>query len=962
MSTPPDELSISLSMGMEVLNFQKNMAFKAAQNGNVEIIKDLIARGVDLASFEYASNSSLLHTAAENGHASVIAELSQIHGIDFDKQDSNGNSPAIIAAFKGHHEVIAELGKKNANFYQANLSGNTPAFYAASMGHVFVIAHLSDHIDFSIPCCIDGVSTPASIAVAYNKESVSNVITYLDTVAPDKDLGKTHTILINVAKGLGYSDAEGGICQGITMRWIEAHLLGEENIFKARIQRILHYGNRLPLLIEQSKAKKGRDLTDEDIKILEISAFFDSSMLFLNVDKYQSVFNMKLNQKNIEEISAFASSDKILAQGGLSVFHSELIAYEQEELAHYFDELTAIFEASDLSPGESVSVQLGSSNHAIGLQYTKSKGFSFMDINQYPPISIENSTKLAEYILKGFKNDKNTGKIFNLSMITTKANLPRITNLKQELTVFKNKHVVRKEISQNQEFMMIAIMNGDASVIQQLGKMGVNYKDLKDSTNTSLIMRAVIQGEVAVVEQLVHYGADINEIGLAGDGPLSNAIKSLNIKLIEKLLDLGANPNLPSPVPGKSILIAAIDKGNIDIITKLKNHGANFHSIIPSEKISAIGYAIKTANLNVIETLAELNCDFTQPCVAGFTPSFYAAFFLGKMNVLSKLIELGVDVNKPAAEGGRTLAYVAILKGNVSIISLLTKHNFNFSAPHGFDSLIQVAKDLNGPPELVVELEKARIHFSKPITPQVSQPVVAVDSKREPQVIIEPQSKAEAKVAVSEAKPQVSISAAVKATTPPVPTSPPPHSSPPHSSPSRSPDTKEVKKTPVPSVSPTSPVTETTTPSPSTSLPPSVSQTVSTPSLPSPVETSVHSTNIRSIIGEYDNKYRREGVYTPGYTAPIQENGSTKFTLPSAKDAAGFFREQAVKGALFVLYDPQNKTKPIAYSDSGKLYHAGTREEVAPGQPLRLSPPDTKAPAEPGPSREPRAGMTPTGM
>ncbi|MBA4696224.1 MAG: hypothetical protein H2069_02395 [Legionella sp.] len=121
-----------------------------------------------------------------------------------------------------------------------------------------------------------------------------------------------HEALLACHQRLGYTETE-GICHGFSLNWLEACLLGKEKQFNDRIQwieayllgkekkqqdalqclwsfnkskqlndRIKHTGviNEFAQSIESVKAKKGINLTQEDIVLLDILAFFDSVELF----------------------------------------------------------------------------------------------------------------------------------------------------------------------------------------------------------------------------------------------------------------------------------------------------------------------------------------------------------------------------------------------------------------------------------------------------------------------------------------------------------------------------------------------------------------------------------------------------------------------------------------------------------------------------------------------------------
>ncbi|HAU1297399.1 TPA: hypothetical protein JBI36_14595 [Legionella pneumophila] len=72
-----------------------------------------------------------------------------------------------------------------------------------------------------------------------------------------------HNAVLACFVKLGYSDVE-GVCHGISIRWLEACLLGEEHVFHERIkhlERIVSSGQDIVKLMEAVKEKKGKNLS-----------------------------------------------------------------------------------------------------------------------------------------------------------------------------------------------------------------------------------------------------------------------------------------------------------------------------------------------------------------------------------------------------------------------------------------------------------------------------------------------------------------------------------------------------------------------------------------------------------------------------------------------------------------------------------------------------------------------------
>lgn len=212
-----------------------------------------------------------------------------------------------------------------------------------------------------------------------------------------------HVSMINLLISLGYTRTP-GCCHGFSLRWLEACLLGEEHVFKERIEAIDNAGYSLIHWINAAINKKGQNLTENDYKFLDILSFLDGLELYQSPHRHFSTFNTPLTQDDVDIISHVASSVDILSRGGLARVYSEPGIYTKNEIKDYLDGLGLVIENACVPSKEPLGIVLSSHNHTIALTYTPGKGWDFMDINQYPSKSfqINETNVLAEHIMMGF--------------------------------------------------------------------------------------------------------------------------------------------------------------------------------------------------------------------------------------------------------------------------------------------------------------------------------------------------------------------------------------------------------------------------------------------------------------------------------------------------------------------------------------------------------------------------------
>ena len=112
----------------------------AADNGNAEIVRLLIAKKAKLDHVDDDGSTALL-IAATAGEAEVVAALLGA-GADTAKLDSSGHSALHLAAWGGNPDVIKELLSQMKVSESITKSGYTPLHAAAWNGHGLAVAEL----------------------------------------------------------------------------------------------------------------------------------------------------------------------------------------------------------------------------------------------------------------------------------------------------------------------------------------------------------------------------------------------------------------------------------------------------------------------------------------------------------------------------------------------------------------------------------------------------------------------------------------------------------------------------------------------------------------------------------------------------------------------------------------------------------------------------------------------------
>ncbi|KAH9151765.1 hypothetical protein AeRB84_005694 [Aphanomyces euteiches] len=111
----------------------------AAQNGDLNSVRDLLTRGAD-ANFNDERDESPLHWASGKGYLDIVKEL-LLHGASVDAQSQSGSAGLHFAASSGHLDVVAEL---LARVNLPNLTDQTALHNATSEQHLKIVNRLLD--------------------------------------------------------------------------------------------------------------------------------------------------------------------------------------------------------------------------------------------------------------------------------------------------------------------------------------------------------------------------------------------------------------------------------------------------------------------------------------------------------------------------------------------------------------------------------------------------------------------------------------------------------------------------------------------------------------------------------------------------------------------------------------------------------------------------------------------------
>lgn len=144
----------------------------AAQADNTDILRELIADGVDLNALNKTGHSAL-HLAVINNAPAVVDVLSNRDDVALSNPDQWGNTPLHYAALKGHVRLVARLLRAGAKPDIQNHDGCTPLYLACEQGKSGAVAVLlKNKVDNSVKNG-KGLS-PLDIALQQGHSDIAN--------------------------------------------------------------------------------------------------------------------------------------------------------------------------------------------------------------------------------------------------------------------------------------------------------------------------------------------------------------------------------------------------------------------------------------------------------------------------------------------------------------------------------------------------------------------------------------------------------------------------------------------------------------------------------------------------------------------------------------------------------------------------------------------------------------------
>ncbi|WP_157154466.1 ankyrin repeat domain-containing protein [Brachyspira murdochii] len=207
------------------------------------------------------------------------------------------------------------------------------------------------------------------------------------------------------------------------------------------------------------------------------------------------------------------------------------------------------------------------------------------------------------------------------------------------------------------------IESGDFQTIKKLiesKSLDVNYNlEIDEYSKSTPLIKAIEYKQTDIINYLLENNADVN-LTLGYSTPLTEAM--YDEELVRKLIDLGADVNLPAELTGFTPLMASLH--NIAIAELLIENGADIEAK-DDDDINVLVYASTYNNEEMVKFLLEKGADANTVCEIknehidiSPTPLMNAAY-RGNTNIINMLLENGADINYTTDYGMTALMMAA---------------------------------------------------------------------------------------------------------------------------------------------------------------------------------------------------------------------------------------------------------------------------------------------------------------
>lgn len=266
-----------------------------------------------------------------------------------------------------------------------------------------------------------------------------------------------------------------------------------------------------------------------------------------------------------------------------------------------------------------------------------------------------------------------------------------------------------------------SVESKDSELVSLLLRKGANPNHR--TLEYTAIGAAIEEESVEILLLLIAAGADINTCVLDGQTAIEAAASQGSMVCVEALVDAGVNIDRDAPSTSMTVLQLAAKRGHLEMLKFLMTKGADPNAY--SERNSCCSTALNTAcstqpiNVNTIMALLEAGADANgKSAVSGHEQllPLTDAVEAGSIEAVQLLLSAGAKVNAPVQVMGRTPLQMAAQTGHIGLLRLLLTNGADVNAPatsdHGVTALQAAA--INGHLKVALILLEAGADINAP--------------------------------------------------------------------------------------------------------------------------------------------------------------------------------------------------------------------------------------------------------
>ncbi|CAH0392727.1 unnamed protein product [Bemisia tabaci] len=223
-----------------------------------------------------------------------------------------------------------------------------------------------------------------------------------------------------------------------------------------------------------------------------------------------------------------------------------------------------------------------------------------------------------------------------------------------------------------------AFLHDKGNIAEWLIKNGADVKAKGCCAASFKPLHEAVENEWVGVVECLAPKMNVNSRSSSGGTPLLKAVLQGHRRIVEILLQNGANPNKTDDKNRTPLFVAAV--GNQDkIIELLVEHGGHVNTVCGDGKKTPLFYATSTNNMSLALLLLRLGADANVQNSKGLTP-LHSAVGRENYEMVKLLLRYNADPNIRESEKGNTPFYVAVKSKCLDLVELLLDYGADANA------------------------------------------------------------------------------------------------------------------------------------------------------------------------------------------------------------------------------------------------------------------------------------------